>query len=95
MALIEYEWRGQTWQFDEADAPADAVPVESAAASEPVSEDEPGEGAGQGEEPGEGAGQGDEPGEGAGQGDEPGEDEKKGQTKRAAARNKAARPSNK
>ena len=48
MALIEYEWRGQTWQFDEADAPADAVPVESAAVSEPVSEDEPGEGAGQG-----------------------------------------------
>ena len=75
MALIEYEWRGQTWQFDEADAPADAVPVESAAVSEPVSEDELGEGAGQGEEPGE--------------------DEKKGQTKRAAARNKAARPSNK
>lgn len=47
MALIEYEWRGQTWQFDEADAPADAVPVEAAAVSEPVSEDEPGEDGGE------------------------------------------------
>lgn len=25
MALKEYYWRGNTWQFDEADAPADAV----------------------------------------------------------------------
>lgn len=30
MALREYEWRGQTWQFDEDAAPADAVPVEGA-----------------------------------------------------------------
>lgn len=29
MALKEYRWRGNTWQFDEADAPADAVPVEA------------------------------------------------------------------
>lgn len=29
MALKEYRWRGNTWQFDESDAPADAVPVEA------------------------------------------------------------------
>lgn len=28
MALREYVWRGNTWQFEEAEAPADAVPVE-------------------------------------------------------------------
>ena len=27
MALLEYQWRGNTWQFDEAEAPADAVPL--------------------------------------------------------------------
>ena len=31
MALREYKWRGYTWQFDEEDAPPDAVPVEKAA----------------------------------------------------------------
>ena len=31
MALKVYEWRGFKWQFDEADAPADAVPVEQKA----------------------------------------------------------------
>ena len=25
--LREYQWRGHTWQFDDADAPADAVPL--------------------------------------------------------------------
>ena len=31
MALKEYNWNGRTWQFEEADAPADAVPVEQKA----------------------------------------------------------------
>ena len=41
MALREYEWRGQTWQFDEDAAPADAVPVEGVEgeASDDVAED--------------------------------------------------------
>lgn len=30
MALKEYKWRGSTWQFDDADAPGDAVPVTAA-----------------------------------------------------------------
>ena len=34
MALKEYRWRGNTWQFDEAEAPAEAVPVEAKAARE-------------------------------------------------------------
>ena len=28
MALKEYVWRGNTWQLEEKEAPADAVPVE-------------------------------------------------------------------
>jgi len=31
MALKEYLWRGNTWQFEESDAPSDAVPVEAEA----------------------------------------------------------------
>ncbi len=31
MALKNYEWRGYTWQFEESEAPPDAVPVEKAA----------------------------------------------------------------
>ena len=27
MALKEYWWRGNTWQFEESEAPFDAVPV--------------------------------------------------------------------
>ena len=30
MALKEYKWRGSTWQFEEDDAPSDAVPVTAA-----------------------------------------------------------------
>ena len=39
--LREYLWRGSTWQFEEADAPADAVPVGDGAgarAGEPKAE---------------------------------------------------------
>ena len=36
MALREYEWRGQTWQFDEDAAPADAVPVEGSGDAAPA-----------------------------------------------------------
>lgn len=32
MALKNYRWRGFTWQFEESEAPADAVPVEQKAA---------------------------------------------------------------
>ena len=32
MALKNYAWRGFTWQFEESEAPADAVPVEQKAA---------------------------------------------------------------
>lgn len=32
MALMNYEWRGFTWQFEESEAPADAVSVEQKAA---------------------------------------------------------------
>ena len=32
MALSEYMWRGRTWQFEESEAPADAVPVQRKAA---------------------------------------------------------------
>lgn len=28
--LKEYEWRGSTWQFEESQAPKDAVPVKAA-----------------------------------------------------------------
>lgn len=31
MALKIYKWRGYNWQFEEARAPVDAVPVEKAA----------------------------------------------------------------
>ena len=31
MALKNYNWRGFTWQFEESEAPADAVPVEKSA----------------------------------------------------------------
>jgi len=26
--LREYSWRGNTWQFEESEAPADAVPID-------------------------------------------------------------------
>ena len=29
MALKEYSWRGNTWQFEESEAPADAVPLKA------------------------------------------------------------------
>lgn len=32
MALKEYRWRGNTWQFEEGEEPAGAVPVERKAA---------------------------------------------------------------
>ena len=37
MALKEYYWRGHTWQFDEADAPSDAVLKAPEKAAKPTS----------------------------------------------------------
>lgn len=31
MALKEFHWRGHTWQFEESEAPADAIPVQAKA----------------------------------------------------------------
>lgn len=36
MALKEYSWRGNTWQFEESEAPADAVPVRAEKAAKPA-----------------------------------------------------------